>query len=93
MPRRDGTGPLGIGMKTGRIHRFCNVQVNGFGYLGGYGCVKEYRRRYFQAGNRRYKRCVDRFDEKEFLANQEAKLENELKLIKERLVNLNKEAK
>lgn len=34
MPRRDGTGPMGIGAMSGRRMGFCNGSGN---FIGGYG--------------------------------------------------------
>ncbi|WP_053957076.1 DUF5320 domain-containing protein [Inediibacterium massiliense] len=47
MPRRDGTGPMGMGSKTGRGMGFCNVSksANIMGGLGlGLGCRKGFKR-------------------------------------------------
>ncbi len=51
MPRRDGTGPIGMGAMTGRRAGFCN---SGFDNLnlercfGGNGCQRGYRRQFVQ---------------------------------------------
>ena len=33
MPRRDGTGPIGIGAMTGRRAGFCNADFNDHGFI------------------------------------------------------------
>lgn len=57
MPRRDGTGPIGMGAMTGRRAGFCNGErdprqfVRGF---GGYGCQRGYKRQLAQMGRSSY---------------------------------------
>ena len=71
MPRRDGTGPMGMGPMTGRGYR---RQFNETGIPG-------YLRNSF-SGN------IPEMDEKTYLTNQEIVLSNQLKLVKERLADM-----
>ncbi|MDD3570992.1 MAG: DUF5320 domain-containing protein [Lachnospiraceae bacterium] len=102
MPRRDGTGPIGMGAKTGRGVGYCNttldVNSNQVANYGGNRC-----------GNRRGNKgqlsvaglsgfCRKNFlkgkfgiDEKAFLSQQETLLESQLKHVKERLSEMSKE--
>jgi hypothetical protein len=87
MPRRDGTGPMGIGAMTGR----------GIGYGYGYGCGRGNRRQFCVAGTPGYLRNnylqnSVQMDEKMLWCNQETLLENQLKQIKDRLSKLGKES-
>jgi len=66
MPRRDGTGPIGMGAMTGRRA----------------GCLRNGCFQNFQYS-----------DNKAFWETQEIRLENQLKFVKERLLNLNSSAK
>ncbi|MDD4370764.1 MAG: hypothetical protein EOM05_10655 [Clostridia bacterium] len=102
MPRRDGTGPMGIGAMTGRGAGYCNPAMNATLdnqpiYFGGYGCRRGNRRQFCVAGAPGYPRnnylqnSVE-MDEKTLLSNQETLLENQLKQIKDRLSKISKES-
>ena len=102
MPRRDGTGPMGIGAMTGRGVGYCNPAINATLdnqpiYFGGYGCRRGNRRQFCVAGAPGYPRnnylqnSVE-MDEKTLLSNQETLLENQLKQIKDRLSKISKES-
>lgn len=97
MPRRDGTGPIGMGAMTGRRAGFCNSDIDnrdlerGF---GGYGCQRGYRRQFVQTGipgffRNGYPQTIQDSEEKAFLEIQETRLESQLKSVKERLSKLN----
>lgn len=75
MPRRDGTGPMGMGAMTGKNAGYCNG--NQANYRG--RCVGGYRNSCFRFG------IQNSVDEKSFLSQQEISLENQLKQVKERL--------
>ena len=96
MPRRDGTGPIGMGAMIGRRAGFSN---SGFDNLnlercfGGNGCQRGYRRQFVQTGipgylRNGYPQNTQITDERAFLELQETRLENQLKSVKERLSNL-----
>lgn len=102
MPRRDGTGPMGIGAMTGRGVGYCNPAMNATLdnqpiYFGGYGCRRGNRRQFCVAGapgypiNNYLQNSVE-MDEKTLLSNQETLLENQLKQIKDRLSKISKES-
>ncbi|MBN1776856.1 MAG: DUF5320 domain-containing protein [Clostridiales bacterium] len=59
MPRGDGTGPMGMGSKTGRGAGYCNGfstpgYANTAGFPGGFGCGfgrgRGFRRMYYSTG-------------------------------------------
>lgn len=94
MPGRNGTGPLGEGAMTGRGVGFCNDfsatdSINKIGSFGQYGCRGRFRRQFYASTNTPHN--YD-FDEKAYLLNQEAILDNQLKKVKERLVKYKEEA-
>ena len=98
MPRRDGTGPMGMGTMTGRGSGFCNSdnivgERNQGRRFGSYSCPRGYRRQFNETGipgylRNNYVQNMTDVDEKTNLFNQEKRLENQLKLVKERLSNL-----
>ena len=97
MPRRDGTGPIGMGAMTGRGLGFCNGDIEnrnlGRGF-GGYGCQRGYNRQFAQIGipgylRNGYPQTIQDSEEKAFLVMQEKRLENQLNSVKERLSDLN----
>ena len=96
MPRRDGTGPMGMGPMTGRGAGLCNGDFANLNFerrFGGNGCQRGYRRQFFQTGVPGYFRnCyfqdTQTTDEKAFLELEEERLRNQLKSVKERLSNL-----
>ena len=101
MPRRDGTGPNGMGSMTGGRVGFCDSGFNDCNFgrcFGGNGFQRGCRRQFVQTGIPGYLRNsnpqnIQDTDEKAFLEMQETKLENQLKSVKERLSNLNNDAK
>lgn len=99
MPRRDGTGPMGMGSMTGRGAGFC-LSVVSHGYAnsdrfgGNFGRGCRFRRMsngINQPGGASfgYEPIVD---EKEILSRQAEFLENQLQQVKKRLSNLNEDA-
>lgn len=102
MPRRDGTGPMGMGAKTGRGAGYCNTAVNvnsnQIAYFGGNGCGNKRgnRRQFFATGlpgcfRNNFSQNNMEMDEKSFLSQQEALLENQLKQVKERISEMKEE--
>lgn len=85
MPRGDGTGPMGMGPKTGRGMGSCTGfaapgNVNG-GFFGmGRGHGRGNRKFFCQPGSPT--------DEKTFLHNQESFLERQLSQVREQLKSL-----
>ena len=96
MPRRDGTGPMGMGPMTGRGAGLCNGDFANLNFerrFGGNGCQRGYRSQFFQTGVAGYLRncyfqVTQTTDEKAFLELEEERLRNQLKSVKERLSNL-----
>lgn len=73
MPRRDGTGPTGMGAKTGRGMGLCNVDnARGLGF--GLGCRGGFGRNIASTENK-----------KDLLMEQKAILENRLNLLNKEL--------
>jgi len=101
MPRRDGTGPMGMGPMTGRAMGFCaGYAAPGYANAGGRGRGRGFRRMYDMTGlpgwarygaypygfmPNDYPGTVPDVDEKEVLQNQADFLEKQLKQIHERL--------
>lgn len=104
MPRMDGTGPMGMGAKTGRGVGYCNTAINAnsnqVAYFGGngFGNKRGNRRQFFGTG---FQGCFRNnflqnnmeMDEKSFLSQQEALLSNQLKQVKERLSEMKEDTK
>ena len=96
MPRRDGTGPNGMGSMTGGRAGFCNSGFDDRNLgrcFGGNGNQRGYRRQFVQTGipgylRNGYPQNTQITDERAFLELQETRLENQLKSVKERLSNL-----
>lgn len=97
MPRRDGTGPTGIGPINGREAGFCN-NVDNYGdferCFNGYGCRGYKRRRYSQPSysncfRNGYSQNVQGKEEKSILENHKERLKNQIRLIEKRLASLN----
>jgi hypothetical protein len=97
MPRRDGTGPMGMGPMTGRGAGLCINNTFGMRFqergFAGYGYQRGYRRQYNETGipgylRRNYSLNIPDVDEKTYLTNQEIMLDNQLKLVKQRLANM-----
>ncbi len=76
MPRRNGTGPCGMGAGTGRGLGPC-----GGGFRRGFGCGFG---RFWRFGSQ-----VSPKDEKQMLENEAKGLEDDLRAVKERLSELN----
>lgn len=104
MPRRDGTGPMGMGSMTGRGAGVCtgfaapDYMNSGIGYGMGYGRGRGFRRMlcctdvpaWNCSGYTAYGRAVKpAADEKEYLNNRAELLENQLHQIKKRLQEIN----
>lgn len=96
MPRRDGTGPVGVGPMTGRGLGFCSgydTPVYGNGIMRGQGfrrmnCYsKGYRGRYFASHY-----AYAAIDEKQVLTDEIDYLEQQLKNTKKRLDALSDQA-
>ena len=79
MPRRDGTGPIGMGMMTG---------------FGGYGSQRGCRRRFALTGipgylSDDYAQTIQKSEDKTYLEMLKSRLEMQLNAVQERLSNLN----
>ncbi|KOF56160.1 hypothetical protein AGR56_04415 [Clostridium sp. DMHC 10] len=81
MPRRDGTGPIGMGSMTGRGMGLCNT-AKALGAIGGLGlgCRRGLRRNGFN-------NTINSDNIKDLLNEQKAILENRLDLINNQLNN------
>ena len=65
MPRKDGTGPMGLGPMTGRGRGFCIKSDVSAVFIGsGLACIRGFRRR-FGGGN--YSGNISAVTEKELL--------------------------
>lgn len=98
MPRRDGSGPMGMGPMTGRGAGYCNpsmYRVNNRANFVAYGLGRGYRRQYNVIGAPDYMRNdyiqYNTIDEKSFLSQKKIDLENQLKQISGRLFEIDKE--
>ncbi len=85
MPRRDGTGPIGMGSMTGRGMGLCNTAkalgaIGGLGLGLGLGCRRGLRRNGFN-------NTINSDNIKDLLNEQKAILENRLDLINNQLNN------
>ncbi|MFA9465721.1 MAG: DUF5320 domain-containing protein [Velocimicrobium sp.] len=97
MPRRDGTGPIGMGTMTEGRAGFCNSDFDNRDLgrcFGGYGNQRGYRRQFAQTGlsgylSNNYPQDSQDTDKKVFLETQKTRLETQLKLVKERLSSFN----
>lgn len=92
MPRRDGTGPIGMGALTGRGFGFCGNGFYGRGNCYGMGFrerVFGYGPRYgFGYGYGRGYEFRDNITEKEFLEKQKELLKSQINIIDKELENL-----
>lgn len=77
MPKRDGTGPLGLGSRTGWGMGPC---AGGIGWRGGFGRGFG---RFWKFGSQ-----VSQKEEKQILEEEARILEGELKAVKDRLNEL-----
>jgi hypothetical protein len=105
MPRRDGTGPRGMGPMTGRGAGFCVGYANtlpgrGLGMGFGRGAGRGWRNMFFATGQPGWMRFganaapvgdPDPEMEKQALKNQADYLQNELDSIRLRMEELDKE--
>ena len=87
MPRGDGTGPNGMGPKTGRGVGYCSgFEMPGFANYGRGGFGRG------MGGGRGFRWMSmpyeQTYDQKAVLKNQEAIFETQLKQVKERLKDL-----
>lgn len=101
MPRRDGTGPMGMGPMTGRGAGFCTgfaapSYANPVGYGCGFGGGRGFRRMFYATGLPRWARFggqntnganASDAGEKELLKRQAKLLENQLHDVKKRLAD------
>lgn len=83
MPRRDGTGPMGMGSRTGRGMGFCNATkaAGVFGGLGWRRCGRGLRWN-------NYDNVIIPQNQKDLLKEQKAILEDRLNLINNQLNTL-----
>ena len=109
MPGGDRTGPVGAGPMTGRAAGFCGGYGapgfmnrvfggggSGFGRGRGFGFGRGFRAgagRGFGFGYAGYASPMRAADEKEMLKGRNAEIEEELKAIKERMKELEKDEK
>jgi len=106
MPRRDGTGPMGMGPMTGRGAGICAGYaipgyVNPVGSFSGFGCGRGSRRMFNATGIPGWAR-FDGFNsnrtyasavgEKDLLSRQAKILENQLAQVKKRLSSIDESA-
>ncbi|WHH59505.1 DUF5320 domain-containing protein [Petroclostridium sp. X23] len=102
MPRRDATGPMGMGSMTGRGAGYCTgramfglVKHDGVGFGRGIGGGRGFRKMFCAVGLPGWPRdgYTDRqvYDEKTTLKNQEEFLEKQLKQVKDRLKSFDEE--
>lgn len=82
MPRRDGTGPIGMGRVTGRGMGLCNA-AKALGAIGGLGlgCRRGLRSNGFN-------NTINSENQNDLLKEQKAILENRLNLINNQLNTL-----
>lgn len=78
MPRRNGTGPLGMGPMTGRGFGLCSA--GNFAYKSRLGCRMGYGRGF---GRRLGYYLADQRNERDFLEDEKAILEERIKNIDE----------
>lgn len=89
MPRRNGTGPMGLGSMTGRGKGFCNISnvtkvagvIGGLGLGLGLGCRRGFGRNSFVDN-------IEGESKKDLLMKQKAALENSLKVLNDQLNNI-----
>lgn len=81
MPRRDGTGPLGLGAMTGGGFGNCNPNNNRLDLGRGFGCGNDFRRNMLShSETSRTQRDV--------LTEQKSFLENRLEIVNRQLESL-----
>ncbi|OFH97999.1 hypothetical protein CLOACE_22840 [Clostridium acetireducens DSM 10703] len=93
MPRRDGTGPMGMGERTGRGAGFCSAAkiagtIGGLGLGLGLGLRRGCRR---GLGLNNYNDVITPENQKKLLMEQKSILEEKLNYVKEQLNNLEKD--
>jgi hypothetical protein len=92
MPRRDGTGPMGVGSMTGRGAGICRdaTSVNyGAGPGSGFGRGQACRRGFGRGFGRGFAdRQISSKTQKELLTEQKTMLQERLEVIKDQLENL-----
>lgn len=81
MPRRDGTGPMGMGSRTGRGMGFCNGAKMA-GVIRGLGCRRGF------GWNNYQNVAANTENQKDLLEEEKAILENRLNLVNNQLNTL-----
>lgn len=86
MPRRDGTGSMGMGSMTGRGMGYCNAAkalgvIGGFGPGSGLGCRRGF-------GRNGFNNTINPEDQKYILMQQKTILQNRLDFIDNQLNKL-----
>jgi hypothetical protein len=81
MPRRDGTGPLGLGAMTGGGFGNCNSNNTRLGLGRGFGCGNGFRRNMLSHPE------TSR-TQKDVLTEQKSFLENRLEIVNRQLESL-----
>ncbi|QSZ26989.1 DUF5320 domain-containing protein [Aceticella autotrophica] len=84
MPRGNGTGPMGMGPRTGRGMGYCSgYNVPGYANRAGFGMRRGYRNMYYATGIPGWGRAA-------YAANDEDALNAEAQYLKEQLDLINK---
>lgn len=99
MPRRDGTGPMGMGSITGRGAGYCTGYTSSEFTNRKFGFGRGNKRMFCLTGMPRWSRTDyspvmsggQMMDEKTILKNQEEFLEKQLQNVKERIKNFDEE--
>ena len=81
MPRRDGTGPLGLGAMTGGCFGNCNSNNTRLGLGRGFGCGDGFRRNMLSHPEAS-------ITQKDVLTEQKSFLENRLEIVNRQLESL-----
>lgn len=89
MSRRDGTGPMGMGARTGRGMGLCSTDkaqgaIVSYGQRLGLGCRRGF-------GRNAFNNTINPKTQKDLLLEEKAILENRLNLINNELSNLKDE--
>ena len=97
MPKRDGTGPIGMGSMTGRGAGFCANRMSNQDLkksFVGFGNQRGCRRGFDSIGlsgcvRNDYNQTMPKADNKTYLENQKSRLEMQLSAVQEQLSDLN----
>lgn len=81
MPGRDGTGPNGMGTRTGKGMGFCDINKVVVGAIGGLGCRRGF-------GRNNFNNKINLENQKDLLMQQKTILENRLNLVNNQLNTL-----